>query len=66
MFHFEGETLPEWLHAVREYQDDGAPGTYLISPSREDFENRWREILDAIRPFGMRLGIIKVKVPEEW
>ena len=64
-FEFDGEPLPEWLHAEREVQDDGRPGCYIIRPGKEDFENRWPEILTIIEPYGMRLGIVKVKVPDE-
>ncbi|KAF8243018.1 JmjC-domain-containing protein [Wilcoxina mikolae CBS 423.85] len=65
-FTFEGEPIPAWLNAEREYQDDGRPGTYIIKPNRADFEGRWPEILRIMEPFGMRLGIIKCKIPEEW
>lgn len=65
-FTFEGEPIPEWLNAEREFQDDGRPGTYIIRPNKEDFENRWPEILRIMEPFGMRLGIIKCKIPVEW
>ena len=66
VFRFEGEAMPAWLDAVRETQDDGSPGTFLVRPSRRNFEERWTEIVEAMRPFGMRLGIIKVRVPPEW
>ncbi|KAI5812415.1 JmjC domain, hydroxylase-domain-containing protein [Pyronema omphalodes] len=64
-WHFE-TPLPEWLNAVREIQEDGALGTFLVQPSYEDFRDRFVEMLDILEPFGMRLGALKVKVPEEW
>lgn len=64
--HFDGEPLPEWLNAEREFQDDGRPGTFIVRPSKEDFEMRWPEILQTLQPFGMRLGIVKLEIPPEW
>lgn len=64
-WHFE-TPLPEWLHAVREVQEDGALGTFLVRPSYEDFRDRFVEMLDILEPFGMRLGALKVEFPEEW
>jgi len=64
--HFEGEPLPEWLHAERELQDDGRPGTFIVRPNKEHFEGRWPEILRILEPFGMRLGIMKLVIPPEW
>jgi len=63
---FEGEPLPEWLNAERELQDDGRLGTFIVRPSKEDFEKRWPEILRTLEPFGMRLGIVKLEIPPEW
>jgi hypothetical protein len=37
-----------------------------VRPSYEDFRDRFAEMLDVLEPFGMRLGALKVKVPEEW
>jgi hypothetical protein len=65
-FHFEGEPLPDWLNAEREFQDDGSPGTYIVRPNKEDFENRFEEIISILEPFGMKLGVVKLKIPEEW
>lgn len=64
-FLFDERLLPDWLNAKREIQDDGRPGTFLVCPNKEDYENRFKEIIKILEPFGMRLGIVKVKVPEE-
>lgn len=65
-FVFDGEPLPQWLNAEREMQDDGRLGTYIVKPSKQDFEQRWAEIINIMEPFGMRLGIIKCKIPDGW
>ncbi|KAL7267483.1 hypothetical protein RUND412_009928 [Rhizina undulata] len=57
--------LPSWLHPFRELQDDGSPGIFLVRPSKDDYEGRFREILDHLRPYGLRMGAVKIKVPKE-
>lgn len=57
--------LPAWLNVTRERQDDGSWGVFMVRPSKEDVENRWSEILEAMEPVGIEIGAIKIALPSE-
>jgi hypothetical protein len=58
--------LPEWMNAVREKQDNGRPGFFLIRPSKEDFEERFEEMMVLLEPIGVEMGAVKIGIPNEW
>ncbi|KAH8151822.1 uncharacterized protein LAJ45_03813 [Morchella importuna] len=56
--------LPSWLNSTRETQHDGSPGVFICSPSKEDFNSRFLEILEALEPIGVEIGVAKIRVPD--
>lgn len=56
---------PAWLNMTRERQDDGSWGVFLARPSKEDVENRWSEIIEAMEPIGIEVGAVKIAIPSE-
>lgn len=58
--------LPSWLNSTRETQHDGSPGVFACSPSKEDFNSRFLEILEALEPIGVEIGVAKIRVPDGW
>lgn len=58
--------LPSWLNSTRETQHDGSPGVFICSPSKEDFNSRFLEILEALEPIGVEIGVAKIRVPDGW
>lgn len=64
----DGLRLPEapaWLNIDRERQDDGSWGIFIVRPSKEDIENRWPEIIQALEPIGVEIGAVKIALPSE-
>lgn len=60
--------LPAWLNAKRETQDgdDGKPGVFLVRPGQRDFETRFEEMMELLEPYGVEMGVVKIRIPQEW
>lgn len=56
---------PAWMNMTRERQDDGTWGIFIARPSKEDIENRWPEIIQALEPIGIEIGAAKIALPSE-